>query len=297
MRAEELKGHLDALLLAALEDGPRHGYAVMEALRETTGGRLDLPTGTIYPGAAAAGDSGPDHRVVVGGGRAAAAVLPADRGRSAGAVRQARRLAGLRRDHDRRLGGQAMAEPSLITGYLAALSAQLPAPVVEELADGLDQTLRLTSGRAWPLTCRRSRDRRVRPPAGNPRRLHPRQSRQARRPQAPGHRAHRRRLLGSSADHQPGVELAVPLEARIMVGVTLITVTGLLAAAALGTRYRSVARAGTAGCLGVTTLDSIMITGVTLAIPAITWVTIGAMAASTARIALGVHILRPILTR
>ena len=49
MRAEELKGHLDALLLAALEGGPRHGYAVMEALRETTGGRLDLPTGTIYP--------------------------------------------------------------------------------------------------------------------------------------------------------------------------------------------------------------------------------------------------------
>jgi DNA-binding PadR family transcriptional regulator len=49
MRAEELKGHLDALLLAALEDGPRHGYGVIEALRQATGGRLDLPTGTIYP--------------------------------------------------------------------------------------------------------------------------------------------------------------------------------------------------------------------------------------------------------
>ena len=49
MRAEELKGHLDALLLAALETGPRHGYAVIEALRQDTGGRLDLPTGTIYP--------------------------------------------------------------------------------------------------------------------------------------------------------------------------------------------------------------------------------------------------------
>jgi hypothetical protein len=33
MRAEELKGHLDALLLAALKAGPRHGYAVIEALR------------------------------------------------------------------------------------------------------------------------------------------------------------------------------------------------------------------------------------------------------------------------
>jgi PadR family transcriptional regulator PadR len=49
MRAEELKGHLDAMLLAALEDGPRHGYAVIESLRQATGGRLELPTGTIYP--------------------------------------------------------------------------------------------------------------------------------------------------------------------------------------------------------------------------------------------------------
>src|SRR5437016_7981566 len=49
MRAEELKGHLDALLLAALEAGPQHGYAVIEHLREASGGRLDLPTGTIYP--------------------------------------------------------------------------------------------------------------------------------------------------------------------------------------------------------------------------------------------------------
>ena len=49
MKSEQLKGHLDALLLAALEDGPRHGYAVMETLRESSGGRLDLPTGTIYP--------------------------------------------------------------------------------------------------------------------------------------------------------------------------------------------------------------------------------------------------------
>ena len=49
MRAEELKGHLDALLLAALDGGPLHGYAVMEALRRSTAGQLDLPTGTIYP--------------------------------------------------------------------------------------------------------------------------------------------------------------------------------------------------------------------------------------------------------
>jgi DNA-binding PadR family transcriptional regulator len=49
MRAETLKGHLDGMLLASLEAGPRHGYAIMEALRAGSGGQLDLPTGTIYP--------------------------------------------------------------------------------------------------------------------------------------------------------------------------------------------------------------------------------------------------------
>jgi DNA-binding PadR family transcriptional regulator len=49
MRAETLKGHLDGLLLASLEAGPRHGYAIMEALRAGSGGQVDLPTGTIYP--------------------------------------------------------------------------------------------------------------------------------------------------------------------------------------------------------------------------------------------------------
>jgi DNA-binding PadR family transcriptional regulator len=48
-QAQALKGHLDVLLLAALEDGPRHGYAVKEALREGSDGRFDLPTGTVYP--------------------------------------------------------------------------------------------------------------------------------------------------------------------------------------------------------------------------------------------------------
>ena len=47
--AQALKGHLDVLLLAALADGPRHGYAVKEALKDGSGGRFDLPTGTVYP--------------------------------------------------------------------------------------------------------------------------------------------------------------------------------------------------------------------------------------------------------
>jgi PadR family transcriptional regulator PadR len=49
MKAEVLKGHLDALLLATLESGPQHGYAIREALRNDSAGRFDLPSGTIYP--------------------------------------------------------------------------------------------------------------------------------------------------------------------------------------------------------------------------------------------------------
>ncbi len=37
------------LLLAALAAGAAHGYAIITALRERSGGTFDLPEGTIYP--------------------------------------------------------------------------------------------------------------------------------------------------------------------------------------------------------------------------------------------------------
>jgi DNA-binding PadR family transcriptional regulator len=49
MAADNVKGHLDSLLLAVLEDGPLHGYAVIEAMQRRSGGELNLPTGTVYP--------------------------------------------------------------------------------------------------------------------------------------------------------------------------------------------------------------------------------------------------------
>ena len=49
MQAEELKGHLDALILAVIASGPIHGYAVIEELRARSGGKLTLPEGTVYP--------------------------------------------------------------------------------------------------------------------------------------------------------------------------------------------------------------------------------------------------------
>ena len=49
MKQQTLKGHLDLLTLAVLADGPKHGYAVIEALRTRSGEAFDLPEGTVYP--------------------------------------------------------------------------------------------------------------------------------------------------------------------------------------------------------------------------------------------------------
>ncbi|GAA4447235.1 helix-turn-helix transcriptional regulator [Actinokineospora soli] len=49
MKADALRGHLDALLLATLDGRQLHGYAIIEALQAGSGGALDLPTGTVYP--------------------------------------------------------------------------------------------------------------------------------------------------------------------------------------------------------------------------------------------------------
>lgn len=49
MNGQVVKGHLDLLLLSALETGSAHGYALIERLRQESGGALDFPEGTIYP--------------------------------------------------------------------------------------------------------------------------------------------------------------------------------------------------------------------------------------------------------
>lgn len=49
MKADALRGHLDALVMAVLEQEPLHGYGIIEALQRRSGGALDVPTGTVYP--------------------------------------------------------------------------------------------------------------------------------------------------------------------------------------------------------------------------------------------------------
>ena len=49
MNAETLKGHLDLLLLAAVQSSPSHGYAIADTLRARSDGAFNLPEGTLYP--------------------------------------------------------------------------------------------------------------------------------------------------------------------------------------------------------------------------------------------------------
>ena len=190
-----------------------------------------------------------------------------------------------------------MPEPHVIRDYLAVLSAQLPAPVVAELADGLAEThqsyLRqgLAPGPAAEAAVAEF---------GEPHVILAEFARVN-----PARRAARRLLAAGPAVGGCWAAALItsrvwawplPLPARILPGLALIGVIGLLAAAAFGTRYQRAARAGTAGCIGIALLDVVMIIGVPLASPSVTWVTIGAMAASAGRIAFSSRAVRPLLT-
>ena len=49
MRADVSRGHLDLLLLGAVAKEPRHGYAIVEAIRDASDGAFELGEGTVYP--------------------------------------------------------------------------------------------------------------------------------------------------------------------------------------------------------------------------------------------------------
>ena len=46
---ENPRGQLDLLLLAVLRARPAHGYAIVSALSERSGGACEFPEGTVYP--------------------------------------------------------------------------------------------------------------------------------------------------------------------------------------------------------------------------------------------------------
>jgi hypothetical protein len=137
-----------------------------------------------------------------------------------------------------------MSEPRLISSYLAVLSAQLPASIVEELADGLAETHRSYLRRGLPpdLAAESAVAEFGEPQAivADFARVNP-----ARRAA--------RRLLGigpvvgacwaAALITARAWAWPVALPARILLGLALMTIIGLLAVSALSTRYRLAARA------------------------------------------------------
>jgi DNA-binding PadR family transcriptional regulator len=49
MKSDTLNGQLDPLILATVAEEPAHGYAILQRLKERSGGAFDLAEGTIYP--------------------------------------------------------------------------------------------------------------------------------------------------------------------------------------------------------------------------------------------------------
>ncbi len=203
---------------------------------------------------------------------------------------------------DPRLTGTSESEPGLIRGYLASLAARLPASVVEELADGLTETYRFHLSRGLdPEAAAAAAVAEFGPAeeiAAGFARVNP--ARQA-----------ARRLLGmgpavgacwvaallTSQAGRGWAARIIPGPAWVVVGLALTGLIGLLAVAALGGRYRLAAATGVAGCFGFAALDAALIVSAIFVLAPVSWVTAAAMAASLARIAVTVRVLRPALAR
>jgi hypothetical protein len=189
-----------------------------------------------------------------------------------------------------------MAEPSLIGDCLAELSAQLPAPIVAELADGLDQTWQryLSQGLGPDAAARAALAE-----FGEPHVIVAAFTRAS-----PARRAARRLLAtgpvvgacwGTALIINRAWAWPIPVGTRIAVGGALITAIALLAIAAFSGRYRFAGRAAAAGCIGIAALDATVLIGITLAAPAVAWPVIVAMTASLARITFSARTLHTVL--
>ena len=160
----------------------------------------------------------------------------------------------------------------LIGDYLAILSADLPGRIVDELADGLDETYHRYLGQSNdPEAAARSAVTEF----GEPRVI------VAAFTDASRARKTARRLL--TAGPVVGLGWAsvlisarawtwpVPVVPRVLFGLALITVIGLLAAATLSRQYRLVCQAAAAACVGTAILDAVMTGTVLVIAPVPVW--------------------------
>src|SRR5690242_13946401 len=178
-----------------------------------------------------------------------------------------------------------MPEPRLISSYLATLAAQLPASIVEELADGLTETHRsyLRQGLAPDLAARSAVAE-----FGEPQVI------VAGFAQVNPARRAARRLLGigpavgacwvaallTSRAGRSLTAWTAPGPAWVIAGLTLASLVALLAVAARVRRYRLATATGVAGCFGYAALDAALIVGAAFLLAPVGWVTAAAMAAS-----------------
>jgi hypothetical protein len=184
-------------------------------------------------------------------------------------------------------------EPGLIAEYLGVLAGQLPGPVVEELADGLDGTYRhyLRLGLAPDAAATAAVAE-----FGDPELIVAQFTRAH-----PARRAARALLaIGPAVGACWALALVtahartwpVPTVVRLTAGLALVSCVVLLAVAVLGTRYRLVARAGIGGCAGFAALDAAMIIGALVAAPVLSPAAIMAMTVSAGRFGLSIKTLR-----
>jgi len=187
-----------------------------------------------------------------------------------------------------------MPEHRLIRDCLAELAAQLPPPVVAELADGLFQTCQryLRQGLGQDAAAKAALAE-----FGEPRAIVAAFARAS-----PARRA-ARTLLATGP-------LAGACWAAVLIGNHAWTwprpahhahcawhraaVIALLASAAFSGSYRSARRTAAAACLGLTALDATMLAATAVIAPSVIWPVIVAATASAARLSYSVRALRAI---
>jgi hypothetical protein len=189
-----------------------------------------------------------------------------------------------------------MPGPGLIEDYRAALSARLPASIVDELADGLAETYRsyLDRGLAPDAAARAAVAE-----FGEPALVAGAFTRAS-----PARRTARMLLItGPVVGVCWGAVLVagrawtwpVPVAARVLAGVTLAGAVAMLVAAAVLPGYRSARRAATAACSGLTAVDVAAVAAVAVLARHVPWPVLLAVPASAARVAFTTRALRSVL--
>ena len=114
IRGDVLRGHLETMILSALERGEAHGFEVLRRLEDAGCGALRLKEGSLYPGPIPLGRVGPDPRRMGGrrqyAPRPAPARLSSDEKGDGQTGRRPRGMAAFCDDHWRHIGSNGVKE-------------------------------------------------------------------------------------------------------------------------------------------------------------------------------------------